>query len=179
MRKLLSIFLLILSIATIAIGQEYVLQPDSEIKFKAKHMGILNVNGRFTEFSGSLILSDDGLKAEGQIMVASVDTNNKTRDKELKSVDFLDSEKYPEIIYRSIRSFTENEKSIIEGELTIKDQARTLAFPYELTKTGKGILIEFETTITRSEFNLEFDSMDGLVGDEVVLKGYLLFEYKK
>ena len=62
------------------------------------------------------------------------------------------------------------------GRLTIKEKSLDLTFPYDIVQTGQGVLIEFETVVDRTEFDLYFDSLDGLVGNEVKLYSYLLFE---
>lgn len=176
MKRIHLTILLITVLSDYAIGQEYVLSRESEIKFTVKHMGVFNVNGEFTEFSGKLFISEGNLSGEGTIVVNSVDTGNKSRDKDLRGEGFLDISTFPEMKFGVLQTYTQDEKSMMKGVLTIKDKSLDIIFPYEIVPTDRGILIEFETTIDRTDFELNFDSLDGLVGNEVKLYSYLLFE---
>jgi len=166
----------VLAIATLSIGQEYVLSPDSEIKFVAKHLGVFNVKGKFTKVSGKLVLINEGLSGVGTIVVNSIDTGNKSRDKKLISQEFLDAETFPEITFKVVEAFIKDNISMIKGSLCIKEKSFDIIIPYDIVQTGRGVLIEFETVIDRTNFELYFDSLDGLVGNEVKLYSYLLFD---
>ena len=177
MRGVLS-FLILIGTTAVIQAQQYRLTSESEIKFTARHLGFINVEGRFAEFSGELTLTNDQVTGNGSILVKSLSTNNKKRDKELKSADFLDMEQYPEIIFSGAESYVEDDKTMLRGILTIKDKSQQITFPYELVRTGKGILVDFETIIDRTDWDLHFTSLDGVVGNEVKLYGYLLFEHQ-
>jgi len=72
----------------------------SEIQFKVKHMMITTVTGSFKEFSSEVeSLGDDfsTAKIKFQAATASVFTNSDQRDEHLRSADFFDAEKYPEL----------------------------------------------------------------------------------
>ena len=69
----------------------------------AQHLGISSVHGRFTEFGGRIEIAA-GRRAksrvEAVIRAASIDTGNAMRDEHLRSPDFLDVERFPELTYR-------------------------------------------------------------------------------
>ena len=69
----------------------------------AQHLGISSVRGRFTEFSGRIEIADEihRSRVDAVISAASIDTGNGMRDKHLRSADFLDTDRFPEITYRS------------------------------------------------------------------------------
>ncbi|MFG3525259.1 YceI family protein [Streptomyces sp. NPDC047917] len=76
----------------------------SSVAAVAQHLGISSVRGRFTEFSGRIEISEEvhRSRVDAVISAASIDTGNGMRDKHLRSPDFLDSDRFPEITYRSI-----------------------------------------------------------------------------
>ncbi len=75
----------------------------SSVGAVAQHLGISSVHGRFTEFGGHIEIAEDLEKSrvEAVITAASIDTGNGMRDGHLKSSDFLDVERFPEIRYSS------------------------------------------------------------------------------
>ena len=58
----------------------------SNVNFQVKHLGIATVRGAFKEFEGTLELTEDlaTSKAYGTVQVASVDTNEDSRDEHLR-----------------------------------------------------------------------------------------------
>jgi len=126
MKKAPLIFL-ILSLSTISlIAQNSTWksdQPHSKVSFSISHMVISEVSGRFNDFEASMIQTKDDLsdsKLTATIKVKSIDTDNESRDKHLKSADFFDAEKYPEILFDS-KSFEKTGKDTykITGDLTM------------------------------------------------------------
>jgi len=69
----------------------------------AQHLGLSHVRGRFTRFGGTIVVAEDPLLStvEARIAAASIDTGNEQRDAHLRSGDFLDVERFPELTYRS------------------------------------------------------------------------------
>jgi polyisoprenoid-binding protein YceI len=87
--------------------------------------------GRFTDYEGRIEGGEEPSFA-GTIRVASISTDNEQRDAHLRSPDFLDGEKHPEIRFRSTAVETTGEDSFrVRGELTIKDT------PFEIELDGR------------------------------------------
>src|SRR5579862_8887361 len=82
----------------------------SSVEFQVKHLGIATVKGQFKEFEGTLEVGPGGAVAYGTVKTASVDTREPQRDDHLRSADFFEVDKYPEIGFRStaIRSTGED-----------------------------------------------------------------------
>jgi polyisoprenoid-binding protein YceI len=95
----------------------------SKVQFSISHMVISEVTGRFKDFDATLVQTNDDLsdsKLSATIKVNSINTDNEKRDGHLKSADFFDAEKYPEMTFVS-KSFTKSGKDTykISGDLTM------------------------------------------------------------
>jgi len=103
---------------------EYMIDPDhSQVIFKVKHLAISTVTGRFDLFEGSYSLDSENISnssVETTIVASSINTNKQKRDDHLKSNEFLDVEKYPNITFKSkeIKKGDGNKFQIV-GDLTI------------------------------------------------------------
>jgi len=109
----------------------------SGVQFEVKHMMIATVHGRFKEFEGTIEAAEDinDSRVYGKVKVASIDTNDKTRDAHLRSADFLDVEKYAEITFESTHIEPLGGPEFrMTGDLTIKGVTR----PVELDSTVEG-----------------------------------------
>src|SRR3954449_1766242 len=74
----------------------------SSVEFQVKHMGLATVKGFFSEFEGALEVGEDGaITAYGTVDTASVNTRSAQRDEHLRSADFFDVERNPQISFRS------------------------------------------------------------------------------
>ena len=100
----------------------------SSVGFKIKHMMIATVRGQFTEFEGTIVAAEDdpaNSHAMGTVKVASIDTGNADRDAHLRSPDFFDAERYPEITFESTRiRHVSGGTFSLAGNLTIKGVTR-------------------------------------------------------
>jgi len=80
---------------------EYQIDPaHSDVLFKVRHMTISTVTGSFPEISGSFDVNPKNLEASrgsAVIKVSGINTNNVRRDEHLKSDDFCNADKFPEI----------------------------------------------------------------------------------
>jgi polyisoprenoid-binding protein YceI len=103
---------------------EYIIDPDhSQVIFKVKHLAISTVTGRFDLLEGTYNFDSEDVansSINATIVASSINTNKQKRDDHLKSDEFLDVEKYPNITFKSKEiKKGEGNKFQIVGELTI------------------------------------------------------------
>ncbi|HLP41617.1 MAG TPA: YceI family protein, partial [Fibrobacteria bacterium] len=122
---------------------EYKIDPaHSEMVFKVRHMGISTVTGRFDKFDGSFDVDPKNVKAtKGNLVIetASINTANGKRDEHLRSSDFFDAAKYPQIKFVSKEVKDVNEKdstATLVGDLTMHGVTK----PVSLKIKGGGII---------------------------------------
>ena len=106
----------------------------SHLGFSGKQMVISTVRGRFGRFDATLEVEDDRpetARVEARIDATSLDTNFEFRDTHLKGTDFLDVERYPEIVFRSTSVERVDDRLRLNGELTIRAQTRPVTLDVE------------------------------------------------
>src|SRR5687767_12750509 len=104
MKKINALFVMLM-IAGAAIAQTTwtIDKNHSKIGFSVAHMGVSEVEGKFNDFDGSLVSKADdfnGAEVKFTAKTASIDTDNEKRDNHLRSPDFFEAEKYPEITFK-------------------------------------------------------------------------------
>ena len=156
----------------------------SDVQFKVKHMMISKVAGSFEKFYGTFNFDEKTKKfssINGQVEVNSITTQNKKRDNHLKSADFFDVKKYPQM---SMKLISQN-GSKVNVAFTIKDVTKTITMnleevngpikdPWGYTRSA----FELNGKINRKDFNINFSQLletgGLLVGD--IIKLNLSFE---
>jgi polyisoprenoid-binding protein YceI len=137
----------------------------SNVKFSVTHMIVSEVEGSFRVFDGSLVASKADL-SDAQINfsvdVASVNTGNEMREGHLKSDDFFNAEKFPQMTFvsKSMKPLGGN-KYALTGDLTIRDVTKTITFDVTYggqIKVGNGAKAGFKAkaTIDRLEYGLKW-----------------------
>ena len=93
------------AITAIPTGTWNVDPAHSSVEFRVKHLGIATVKGAFREYEGHIEVGEDtaSTRAWGTIKAASIDTGEPKRDEHLRSPDFFDADRYPEIRFASTR----------------------------------------------------------------------------
>jgi len=153
----------------------------SSATFSVRHLMVSNVKGNFQVTGGSAVWDPKNLaasKLEAIIDVTSVDTRDPKRDAHLKSPDFFDAAKYPQIKFESTR-FTQNGEVLeIAGNLTIRGVTKPVVLkvdgptpvvkdPWGNTRIGAAAV----TKVNRKDFGVNWNSnLDGggvVVGDDV------------
>lgn len=123
MKNLLIISALVLT-SGVAAAQNWAFdKAHSSVLFSVDHMVVSEAQGKFTDFAAEITGSKDDftdVKVKATIKVASINTDNGGRDNHLKSADFFDAEKYPDIVFEST-SFTKTSGNQydIAGKLTM------------------------------------------------------------
>lgn len=153
----------------------------SQILFSIEHLGISDVTGSFNEFEVSVQSAQENFSDavfDLRIQAASIDTRVGMRDNHLRSADFFDVEKYPEITFKStsIKKNGKDEYSMW-GDLTLKGITKNIEVKMEYEgsiqdpKTNKKIAgLEVEAKIKRSDFGLGSNFGAPVLSDEVEIE---------
>ncbi|RDG34752.1 YceI family protein [Streptomyces corynorhini] len=137
----------------------------------AQHLGISSVRGRFTEFSGRIEIGEAGAdSAQGRvdavINAATIDTGNGLRDKHLRSADFLDVERFPEIRYSSTGLTPAGpDRWKVHGRLSLHGVVRDIDLDLSYLGTGPdpwgGVRAAFHATaeLPREDFAINYNQV--------------------
>ena len=168
-RLSLSLFLvLILSLPVFVNATEWKFDmAHTNIGFSITHLVVSDVTGRFKEFDGSFTSnSDDFSNSEVNLVIktASIFTDQEKRDSHLRSADFFDAEKNPEITFKST-SFEKvgDKKYKISGKFSMNGVTKDVVLDATLTGVIKdpwgGTRAGFKawTTIDRYDYNLTYN----------------------
>jgi polyisoprenoid-binding protein YceI len=137
----------------------------SEVSFTVRHMMVSKVRGRFDKFEGSITTAPDPLASSvtATVDLASVNTNNETRDNHIRSEDFFHVEKHPTMTFRSTGIRAHGDGYLLDGELTLRGVTRPVTFRLEVNGFGPdpygGTRAGFSATaeINRNEWNVSFN----------------------
>ena len=140
----------------------------SFIGFKARHMGLIHVPGFFRDFTGEVIYNADDVTKSSvnfKAMTTSIDTGVAGRDKHLRTADFFEVEKYPEMTFKSTKVANKGKGWVVTGDLTIKGVTKSVSIPFQIAgwlpageRAGMKMGIVGETTINRRDFGVNWGS---------------------
>ena len=147
----------------------YTIDPaHSRIGFMARHAMITKVRGSFDEFDGSGTLdvtNPANSSLQLTIKTASIDTRNADRDGHLKSNDFFDMEKFPEITFQSTGIEPVDPTHFdVTGDLTIKETTKSVTVPLEFTGAAVDpfgnhrVGLEGSTEINRKDWGVNWNA---------------------
>ncbi|MCL6668306.1 YceI family protein [Streptomyces panaciradicis] len=141
----------------------------SSVAAVAQHLGISSVRGRFTDFTARIEIAPDEVEkssVEAVIRAASIDTGNGMRDDHLRSPDFLDVERFPEITYRSTGlTAAGSDRWTVHGELTLHGVVRPVELDLAYLGTGAdpwgGTRAAFRATteLRREDFAMNYNQV--------------------
>lgn len=165
----------------------------SSVEFSVKHMMMTTVRGRFKEVSATLRGDRDHPEdagVEATIATASIDTGTPDRDGHLRSADFFDAERFPQITFRSKRidgtpPRQEGDRFRLVGDLTMRDTTMEVTLeceyqgrgndPWGKTRAG----FSFRTEIDRQDWGLKWNQAietgGVLVANKVKVEGEVQF----
>ncbi len=165
----------------------------SEFQFRARHMVISSVSGKFEQFHVTAETERDNLESArivASVETDSINTGTKDRDNHLRSDDFFNAEKYPEIVFKSTSLQKRNdEEYTLKGDLTIRENTKPISLEVEFggkikdpygnqrmgfTVTGK---------ISRKEYGLKWNELiesgGAIVGDVIKIDCHVEFIHKE
>jgi polyisoprenoid-binding protein YceI len=151
----------------------------STMGFQVRHL-FSQVPGKFDDFDGKIQFDEanpENSSVEVTIKASSVDTGVAMRDKDLRSANFFDVEKFPEITFKS-KSVKRTGESTgeVTGDLTMHGVTKEVVLKVELLGKGAGMEgktvsgWEAKANLKRSEFGLSWNkAIEGtqIVGDDV------------
>lgn len=150
-------------------GENYRIEPgQSAVNFSVKHMVLSTVRGKFTDFSGILELEENALTKSSvsvRINAASITTENPIRDKDLRSANFLDTEKYPEITFVSHRVVKQSDGYLLVGDLNMHGVSREVSIPFTYNGRVKDLAgkmrvgFEGQVTINRKDWGINYSKL--------------------
>jgi polyisoprenoid-binding protein YceI len=111
----------------------------SQIEFVARHMMIAKVRGRIREVTGVIDIAEDPLESHVTVVMkaASIDTGEAERDRHLRSPDFLDVDRYPDIrfVSREVKAAS-GDRWQLEGDLTVRNVTKPVTVDVEFCGTA-------------------------------------------
>ena len=120
------------------VGTYTVDEAHTNVEFAVRHMMISTVKGHFGSVKGTVVIPDSGAPTvDVTIGTASIDTRADARDQHLRSADFFDVEKYPEMRFVSTKVERTGDGYTLSGKLTIKDATRPITL--KVTEEGAGV----------------------------------------
>ena len=156
----------------------------SGIHFSVRHMVVAKVRGQFARWTGT-VLAEDGDLSRGTVDVvidaSSIDTGVADRDKHLKSADFFDVERFPELTFKGRGTRKLNETSLrLTGDLTIRGVTREVELAVEYAGRTKDPWgneragFTAKTAIDRKDFGLTWNQVleagGVMVSDKVTIE---------
>jgi polyisoprenoid-binding protein YceI len=158
----------------------WVIDPvHSQVGFSVRHLMVSKVKGTFDKFEGSISITDDPLQSlvTATIEVTSINTANSDRDGHLRTADFLEAEKYPNMTFRSTAVHAKGDDFVVDGELTLHGVTKNIELSLEFNGVspdpwgGTRAGFSAETEINRKDFGINLDlPLEGggvVVGDKV------------
>ncbi|MDL4817172.1 YceI family protein [Actinomadura opuntiae] len=139
------------------------------VSFSARHL-MSRVRGTFNDVSGQIVTDPDPARSSVTAVIgtASLNTGNQMRDDHLRSADFFDVERYPQMRFDSRTLRRAAGSWVLSGELTIRDVTRPVDLEVDFLgsdPTGlqgePRIGFSAQTTVSRRDFGITF----GLVAD--------------
>ena len=173
-----------------ALGQTWTADTaHSTVGFQVRHMMISNVKGAFDKFAATVEgnpADPSTVKISATIEVASVNTREPKRDDHLRSGDFFDAAKFPEMTFASTKvEKVSATKAKVTGNLTLRGVTKPVTLDVEYTapvKSPWGQTVVGATAtgkINRQDFGVSFskalETGGLLVGDEVTIQLELEF----
>lgn len=185
LRKIGSVFVLALVVAAAPAVYSAVTKYDadtahSNIGFSIPILGGLsNVRGKFSDFKASVVYDDKDVtksSVSATIKAASIDTGIEARDKHLRTGDFFDVEKFPDITFESKSVEKKGKQFVAHGTFTMHGVSKEIDLPFTINgvqkdpKTGKTTLgVTARTSINRKDYGIAFSRPDNpnFLGDVI------------
>jgi len=131
--------------------------PDAKINFTIDGLFGADVKGTISDLKSTIRFYPDDVPRSSittAIRPATINTGNKKRDNHLKTIDFLEVEKYSSISFIS-KSFRQiGEYYVVEGDLTLKDVTKPITIPFEFINYGDSAVFRGDFNINRLDYHV-------------------------
>lgn len=138
----------------------------TSVEFLAKHLMVAKVRGHFAGAQGVLVVAEDPAESRAEITIdaSTINTGVPDRDAHLKSPDFLEVDKYPQITFVSSKlEHNGGSDWKLHGELTIHGETRPVTLEVEYNGVtgdpwgGTRAVFSAETKIDREQWGLTWN----------------------
>ena len=140
----------------------------SFIQFTVNHNGLTQVPGFFRDFTGAVNFDAKDINkstVEFTAKTTSIDTGVAARDNHLRTKDFFEVDKYPEITFKSTQIEKKGKNWMMTGDFTMRGVTKSITFPFQIVgwlpvtdKSGGKMGIAAETIINRRDFGVNWGS---------------------
>ena len=138
---------------------EWTVDPmHSSVGFEIEHVGISKVRGRFNRFAGTITDDDKDIaraKVSFTAETASIDTMITPRDEHLRSAEFFDVERYPELKFESTKVERWGRGYRAVGNLTMHGVTRPVTIPFRMYGPVKDGMGAVRRGIVADPFNID------------------------
>lgn len=175
MKKLNTLLFVLLAGSAFAQTNWGIDKNHSKIGFAVPHYAITEVEGNFRQFDAMVVSKSDdfdGADVTFTAVTGSIDTDNENRDKHLKSPDFFDAEKFPEVSFKGKLSKSGG-KYKLKGDLTMRGVTKPAEFDVTFGGTAKtdkgGMKAGFKITgeVDRTQYGIAYGAGGAVIGDKV------------
>jgi polyisoprenoid-binding protein YceI len=140
--------------------------------------GLSHVRGKFNDFTVEIVYDDKDVTkstVRAVIKAASIDTGIERRDAHLRTADFFDAEKFPEITFQSTRVEKKGEQFVAHGNFTMHGITKEVALPFTINGISKAtdgkttLGATARLTVNRRDYGISFSRPDNptFLGDMV------------
>jgi polyisoprenoid-binding protein YceI len=181
MRKFLGLMLAVLAISGAALAaDEFKIDPNhSSVNFAVAHMGVSTVLGRFTSFEGKIVYDDKDITKSSvnvTIKTTSINTDNTNRDNDLRSANYFDVEKFPEITFQSKSVEKKGNDLVAHGTLTIRGISKDVDIPFEMkgpADAGRGKVMGAHGSLTVKREDFGVGKASPMIGGDIKIDLYV------
>jgi len=134
----------------------------SQVRLRSKSLwGMVSVKGVFGQVAGAGVITRGG-EVSGTLTVgaASLDTRNNKRDDHLRSADFFDADRYPEITVEVTGiEPSAGDAANLYATFTIKGVTAPVSLPVEVGALGGAVRVTAKTQVDRYQFGIDWNQL--------------------
>ncbi len=154
--------------SAIPVAGTYAFDPaHSAVTFSVRHMMVSKVRGHFAPPTGSFVIAEDPKQSSVEVDIdwSTIDTGDPKRDAHLKSADFIDVEKVPNLRYRSTGvRHVKGDNWALDGDLTIGEVTKPVSLDLEVNGVGRDpfgntkVGFSATTKVNREDFGVSWNA---------------------